>query len=122
MFNAVFREMMSDPFMMPMAPVQPQIVHPVQHIARMVQMMDTMMVHDSMASMRPVREVEMRISSRPNVYPVQQPAMTRQSKPTAASKPTKPPESWTVPKPTKEYIMKFILIFNSAYYLFGKLQ
>jgi len=88
----------------------------------MVQMMDTMMVHDSMASMRPVREVEMRISSRPNVYPVQQPAMTRQSKPTAASKPTKPPESWTVPKPTKEYIMKFILIFNSAHYLFGKLQ
>ena len=105
MFNAVFRDMLSDPFMMPMAPIQPQIVPPTHHIARMVQMMDTMMVQDTMASMRPVREVQMRFTSRPNVYPAQQPATNRQIKPVnsaTASKPTKPPVSWTLPKPSTE--------------------
>jgi hypothetical protein len=44
-FNAVFREMMADPFLMaPLPPPAPLMVSPAQHMARVMRMMDSMVV------------------------------------------------------------------------------
>ena len=44
-FNSVFREILSDPFLMaPLPPPAPLLVSPAQHMARMMRMMDSMHV------------------------------------------------------------------------------
>ena len=58
-FNTVFREMLSDPFMMaPMAQMTQVTVSPAQQMARMVRMMDSMVVQESSQQMvlGPVRK------------------------------------------------------------------
>lgn len=100
-FNTVFREILADPFMMsPMAQMSAPMMAPSQQMARMVRMMDSMVVQES------VQPMQVRMNSRRNsqcpVHSVQHTHTSRQShapqnvqKPQPAKRLDKP-VSWTV--------------------------
>ena len=102
-FNTVFREILTDPFMMaPMTSSMTPMMGPTQQMARMVRMMDSMMVSD-------MSHVPMQMPVRRNTTcPVHSAAKTQTR--TVASTQTKKnidkPVSWTVkmnsdkPQPT----------------------
>ena len=98
-FNTVFREILSDPFMM--APMGGQMLGPTQQMSRMVRMMDSMVVSDLSGMTGAGR-------ARRQQCPVHSQAATKQSRqvqtgrgpPQPRQKPP-PPVSWTV-KPSGE--------------------
>ena len=101
-FNTVFREILSDPFMMaPMTQSMTPMMGPTQQMARMVRMMDSMMVSD-MPMQMPVR----RNGTCPVHTAAKTKTQTRQVAATQTRKNVDKPVSWTVkmnadkPQPT----------------------
>ena len=101
-FNTVFREILSDPFMMaPMTQSMTPMMGPTQQMARMVRMMDSMMVSD-MPMQMPVR----RNGTCPVHTAAKTKTQTRQVATTQTRKNVDKPVSWTVkmnadkPQPT----------------------
>ena len=92
-FNTVFREIITDPFMMaPMTQSMTPMMGPTQQMARMVRMMDSMMVSDMPMQMQPVR----RNGGCPVHSAARTKPQTRQVATTQTKKNVDKPVSWTV--------------------------